>query len=336
MQPTIDIVIIGLNSARTLSGCLASIKACQYPQERIAVYYADGGSSDASKEIAEGSGARFLAVVADSPTPGRQRNAGWRAGTGQLVQFLDSDTLMDPHWLSKAVSAMGEGVGAVCGDRRELYPERSVFNWIGDQEWNGKPGEAEAFGGDVLVRREALEATGGYDDFLIAGEDPELSYRVRKAGYRILRLAEPMTQHDLAMLTVKQYWRRAYRTGHAYAEVQARHPQFWAGEVSRIRSRAGLFLAGWAVLPAAFLWPWLGLAPLLATLVLLRPRLFLAARFQRELALTPLQARIYSWHASVVVVPQLLGMVRYYWGRALSRPLMNKKVFKKSGVTSEA
>jgi GT2 family glycosyltransferase len=49
----------------------------------------------------------------------------------------------------------------------------------------GKEGPCDFFGGGVLIRREALEDANGYDEYLIAGEDPDLSYRIREKGWEI-------------------------------------------------------------------------------------------------------------------------------------------------------
>ncbi len=62
----------------------------------------------------------------------------------------------------------------------------------------------------------------GFDASLIAGEEPELCRRLRARGDQILHVDRPMTGHDLAMTRWQQYWRRAVRAGHAYAEVAAR------------------------------------------------------------------------------------------------------------------
>lgn len=325
MDRPVDIVIIGLNSSRTLPACLESVKSCRYPQDLITVYYVDGGSSDESVRIAENGGARVIIVDSDSPTPGRQRNAGWEAGGAGLVQFLDSDTTLAPGWLGVATAALSGDIGAVCGNRRESHPERSVYNWIGDKEWNGGSGEVEVFGGDVLAARPALEVTRGYDPRLVAGEDPELAYRMRRAGYRILHLDVPMTGHDLALLTFRQYWRRAFRSGHAFAEVHALHGDFWKRETDRINLRGGGFLLGLLAAPLALLSPGFLVVPLLGIFALLRPRLLHTGKLRAELSLTKEESRIYAWHASVVVIPEFLGAMRFWFGRLASRPMTNRR-----------
>jgi hypothetical protein len=90
-------------------------------------------------------------------------------------------------------------------------------------EWNTPIGEARSCGGDSLMRREALNAVGGFDGSLIAGEEPELCFRLRQNGWRIWRLDRNMTIHDAAMTRFGQWWRRMVRSGWAYAEGYDRH-----------------------------------------------------------------------------------------------------------------
>ena len=109
-------------------------------------------------------------------------------------------------------------MAAVCGRRRERFPERSIYNWLCDREWDSPIGEATACGGDVLIRRQALAAVGGYRDDVIAGEEPELCVRLRAARWRIWRLDAEMTLHDAAMTQFRQWWKRILRSGYAFAQ----------------------------------------------------------------------------------------------------------------------
>jgi len=335
--PHVDCVIIGVNCAQTLASCLTSIQSADYPADKLHIYYADGGSIDSSIEIAARfTGVAIIRLSPEYPTPGLGRNRGWQKGASPIVQFLDSDTLLDRDWLKKGVSALDDAaVGAVMGLRQEMHPERSLFNWLGDLEWNGPAGEADCFGGDVMMRRKVLEATGGYDEVLVGGEDPELSRRVIRAGWHIVRLPAPMTSHDLAMTRIGQYLKRAFRSGYGYAAVRereaSRKSDFWRHDMQKIVIRGGgfvlfsslgmLLMFGESVNLAAA-----GMGCLAAgTGLLLRPRLFLVNKFKRLHSLSPREAKWYAWHCSVVVVPQFWGVVRFYWGRWIKRPLRNRR-----------
>ncbi len=336
--PDIDCVVIGVNTEATLARCLQSIKDCDYPQEKLHLIYVDGGSSDGSVEIGSAiADVKVISLGDRHPTPGRGRNAGWRSGGSPLVQFLDSDTILEPDWLTKGVQSMNqEGTGAVQGYRKEMHPDKSIFNWITSLEWNGPPGEAEAFGGDVLIRREILDATGGYDEIMVGGEDPELSQRVRDKGWRILQLDTAMTHHDIAMFRVSQYWKRAFRSGYGFAAVidkgSGRKRKFWFTEFRRIIVRGGgslllLFAALLSLFVSLFFFPLFYLpciiSTILACVLLFWPRLFRVNAFKETLALTDDQARIYAWHCSLAVLPDILGVIRYYLGKVANRPLRN-------------
>jgi cellulose synthase/poly-beta-1,6-N-acetylglucosamine synthase-like glycosyltransferase len=344
--PEIDCILIGVNSAKTLGRCIESIRSGSYPAERLHIIYADGGSTDESIAVAKRyAGVKVLALNPEYPTPGLGRNAGWRSGNSPFVHFLDSDTIVDPEWFRRAVAKMQEPrLGAVIGFRRELHPERSLYNWIGDLEWNGPVGESDCFGGDVLLRREALEATGGYDEALVGGEDPELSRRIIRAGWRIERIDAVMTRHDLAMTTVKQYLKRAYRSGYGFAAVRAREARlgspFWKADFRKIVIKGGGFIAAESLAIATLLSGSSALHIALSILfvaagvpLLFSPRLFKVGKFMRENRLSRKEAKTYAWHCSVVVLPQLAGVIRFHAGALLNRPLKNKRSALKTGLS---
>ena len=76
------------------------------------------------------------------------------------IQFVDGDCELVDGWLRAAAGLLDSrpDVGAVCGRRRERFPEKSIYNWLCDREWEGRPGEVHACGGDVMIRASALAA----------------------------------------------------------------------------------------------------------------------------------------------------------------------------------
>lgn len=327
--PMISVVIIGINVEKYLGACIDAVRAADYPQQKIEIIFVDGGSSDLSVKIAtDFEGVKVIELNDPHPTPGRGRNAGYGLSSGEYIQFLDADTEMDPQWLKKALSffedrSQGQ-VMAVCGRRSEKYPQKNFYHKLGNIEWIYEYGPCRYFGGDVLIKREAMEVTHGYDGDLVAGEDPELSYRVRQWGGTILRVDEPMTTHDLNMTRFRQYWRRSYRTGYAYAEVGLRHAKredkMWLREFLRIMLRSALPIILFLIL-AAFSHPFWGLG--LAALLIVKPFKGLRA-YRRRFGLSFLDAVKYSAHLSFVIFPQALGAWRYLWGRVFHRPLLNQ------------
>jgi glycosyltransferase involved in cell wall biosynthesis len=232
-------VAIGRNEGARLESCLRSLSSA------TVVVYVDSGSVDESVQWARRQGAEVVDLDPTAPfTAARARNAGFRrlreiAPELRYVQFIDGDCELIPEWSMRAVAFLDTraDVGAVSGRRRERWPERSIYNWLCEQEWDGPVGEMRAFGGDVMVRAEALENVGGYRDDLIAGEEPELCVRLRAAGWRVWRLDCEMTLHDAAMTRFSQWWRRVVRSGYAFAQgaqMHGRSPErHWVWESRR-------------------------------------------------------------------------------------------------------
>jgi GT2 family glycosyltransferase len=217
----VSVVIIGRNEGARLVRCLASLTS-----QLTQLVYVDSGSTDDSVNAAQSVGADVIALDMTVPfTAARARNEGFermkkRYPKTQYVQFVDGDCEVAPDWLQNAVNFLeaNSGVAAVCGRRRERFPERSIYNMLCDLEWNTPIGEAKACGGDVLMRVDTFESVHGFRPDLIAGEEPELCVRLRAAGWKIWRLDHEMTLHDAAITRFGQWWKRTRRCGYAFAE----------------------------------------------------------------------------------------------------------------------
>jgi GT2 family glycosyltransferase len=231
-----------------------------------------------------------------------------------FIQFLDGDCDLVDGWLERGVSALIErpDVGVVCGHVRELYPSASVYNQLGDLEWQQAPGEIKSSGGRFLIRTELYRAAGGFRPDVIAAEDDEFCVRVRRTGAKILHVNAEMARHDLAMTRFSQWWRRSKRTGHAFAHVSALHG----------RSEDRYFVAD-----CRRIWVWALLLPLIAltlapfTYGLSVLLLFCAYGLQftrtyihgRQRGWSARQASIFAFFTFLFKFPALTGLLEFYW-----------------------
>jgi glycosyltransferase involved in cell wall biosynthesis len=320
MHPSVAVVAIGRNEGLRLTRCLNSIRG------RVDhVVYVDSGSTDGSVERARELGADVVVLDSSRPfTAARGRNAGWARllellPSLELVQFIDGDCELQPGWIEagSAYLEANAAVAAVAGRRRERNPEASPYNRLADMEWDTPVGETAAFGGDVMLRTSVLHEVEGYDESLIAGEDPDLSFRIRRAGGRLVRLDEEMTLHDADMHHFGEFWRRQVRGGHAYAE------RLWLHGIAAdpAIARSVISIAAWAgLLPAmtaALAWPTSGLSlGLLALYPLLWLKIFRAKRKQGK------AARDSALYASACIIgkfAELRGTILYAWVRFFRR-----------------
>jgi glycosyltransferase involved in cell wall biosynthesis len=321
-RSAISVVVIGRNEGQRLVRCLESIGQVQGVVINE-VIYVDSASTDGSPEFASGYGATLVTVHPDRPTAAIGRNAGWRCSASDLILFLDGDTVLHCDFARAACEALSldASVAAVWGHRREIYPQRSIYNRALDLDWIYRPGFTEFCGGDVLMRRKALVETRGFDEELIAGEEPELCQRMRAHGYRILHIDQPMTGHDLQITRWSQYWKRAARAGHAYAEVSERfrgcNDPFWNSERSRNLVRGGWWMVSFAAaIIASFRFGLLPIALWISLLLLLSLRSAWKARWKTENKFTLL---IYGIHSQLQQFPICVGQLKYELDKRLSK-----------------
>lgn len=318
MGTKIGVVIIGRNEGDRLRACLESVLDMNYPAHLLDVIYVDSSSTDGSVALAKSMVVRTI-VLEGPTTAARGRNAGWITTDAPFVLFLDGDTLLHPEFVATALAHLTDAsIAGVYGDRREMRTADSIYNAIFDMDWNAASSTGSSwsifFGGDALVRRASLESVGGYNEALIAGEEPDMCRRMRGLGNRILHIDVPMTLHDLAMLTIKQYWRRSVRTGYAYAEISSLYADtndpLWTAE-SRSNQTRGVF---WTCGPA--------FAVLLSLLMLsVLPILLFALLAIALFARTAVKVRkrtnstklllAYSIHSHLQQIPIFFGQLRY-------------------------
>ena len=258
------------------------------------------GSTDGSVEYAHKVGVNVVQLEIGTPfTAARARNAGFYklreiAPRLDYVEFIDGDCEVQQGWhqIAQSFLEMHDDVAVICGRRRERYPERSVYNWLCDQEWDGPVGSVRACGGDAMIRVAALVAVGGYRSNLIAGEEPELCIRLRATGWRIWRLSAEMTIHDAAMTQFSQWWRRSTRAGYAFAEGShlygATTERHWVWE-SRRAWLWGIWLPLCCLVLGLTFEPWGWLALLLYPLQIFRQVLRNSGPVRRRVTLAAFQ-----------------------------------------------
>lgn len=199
----VALVIPNFNGARWLPGVLASVAAQTVAPAEVLVV--DDGSTDGSAELVAGRhpDVRVLAL-ADNGGFARAANAGLAAVSAEAVALVNTDVVLAPDWLERAVGALEREPGAAAvatklvdlEDPAILYSAGDVLRRDGACEQRGRferdsgrfeaPGEVfSACAGAALYRRSAVLAAGGFDERLGTYlEDVELGLRLRLAGWR--------------------------------------------------------------------------------------------------------------------------------------------------------
>ncbi len=209
-SPSVDVVIPARNEERDIVDCIRSIAAQRYPSTSVRVIVVDNGSTDRTQALLRAEGITDITQV--SGRVGAVRNAGAALGSAPIIAFLDADCVAGPEWVSAAVDLLrDEKVGAVGG----AYLVRDGCTWV-ESTWSTtlptEPRLTTALpGGSFIVRRDLFEKIGGFDPDLIAGEDDELSTRIRREGRELLLTADCYVIHlgtprSLREVVSRQRW----------------------------------------------------------------------------------------------------------------------------------
>lgn len=275
----VSLVIPGRNCARTIRSCLAAVvPLLKTPASRLGeIIFVDDGSTDDTAAIV----AEFPVQLLRGPGagPGAARNLGWRGAAHPLVWFIDADCVAEPGALEVLLPVMDDpAVGGVSGSYGNMNDASLVSRLIHEEiveRHLAMPPKVDFLATfNVLYRRAALEAVGGFDERYLKAQDAELAFRVMEAGYELRFDIRSRVRH-YHPTSLRAYLATQRQQGYWRAFLHASHRGRLAGDsYSRLSDHvqpplAMLSLAGLAFLLVPGLW-WGSLAA---------PALLAAAQF---------------------------------------------------------
>lgn len=238
--PEISVVMPVYNAAATLEATVASVLAqagCRF--ELIAI---DDGSQDDSLS-------RLVSLAARDPrihVVGRNnrgassaRNLGAELARAPLVAFLDADDLWAPHKLARHVLAHAQAPVAAASYGRIAFLAPEAVDLAGAQAYSAllphTPGLTDvlrenpvATASNLVVRREAFLAVGGFDETLSHAEDQDLVARLIARGGVIEGVDAVLTGYRLSRDGLSRDLPAMYAGWRTVAErhlsVEARRP----------------------------------------------------------------------------------------------------------------
>jgi glycosyltransferase involved in cell wall biosynthesis len=176
----ISVIIPAFNEERYLAETLRHLRRAieDAGDASVEVIVVDNASTDRTREVAEGGGAKVVFVPEHNI--GRVRNAGAAVALGEVLMFLDADTLVPAEVLRRVAEVVSDS-GCIGGAvDTEYRPARRLVR-IYLRLWRiiGLVfGMAQ--GAAQYCRREAFFAVGGYDERIYMGEDVDFYWRLKK------------------------------------------------------------------------------------------------------------------------------------------------------------
>ena len=228
----ISFIVPAHNEAQLLGATLVALgdaaAASGQPCEAIVV---DDASTDATAQVAARHGARVIRV--EHRHIAATRNAGAGAAHGELLVFVDADTLIDAAVLSAAVAAIGEGaIGGGATIRLQGTPGWHARWTVALLGWAFRL-TGIAPGCFLFCTRAAFDAVDGFDERYYAAEDVALSRALARAGrFVILRQQVRTSDRKLRTHSVAEHLRLIVRFAWRGTGVlkSRRDLELWYGE----------------------------------------------------------------------------------------------------------
>lgn len=227
-----SVVIPAHNAARTLAECLRALSAQDFSAVDFEIIVVDDGSDDDTAAIAAAHRATLLRR--SNGGAAAARNTGWRAATGTWVAFTDADCVPARSWLRRLVNAADAAgtsqpalgcAGKVIGLESKTQAAQfcDIAGSLDAERHLSHPRFPFAPSSNLMYRRSALQAVGGFDERYVSYEACDLHWRMtRLVGGAFVYEPRALVLHrhrpDWA-----SFWRQQYSYGMGYAQFIEHH-----------------------------------------------------------------------------------------------------------------
>ncbi|HMK61282.1 MAG TPA: glycosyltransferase [Dissulfurispiraceae bacterium] len=209
----VSIIILNWNKLYYTQNCIASIEQCtHYPAYEIILF--DNGSTEPGTDI-------FLSSIRHKVIRSPQNlgfakgnNRAAEAAEGDLILFLNNDTVVHDKWLDAMVNMIEAYPKCGIVGSKLLYPDNTIQHvgvafdhkgncvhpfkrYAADFREALPAGEREAVtGACMLMRKEIFKAVGGFDEgYMHGSEDIDLCLKVRKLGLKVMYCPDSVVTH---------------------------------------------------------------------------------------------------------------------------------------------
>lgn len=263
MKPLVSVIIPCYNAENMI---LRTLEALDRQSVRdFEVILVDDGSQDRTVETAKSfrpKNFKFNVIAEKHTGPAAQRNRGAEKAKGEILLFTDSDCVPDNDWIREMTSPFSdESIAGVSGTYKTLNNDKLIARFEGYEIEKRHAKMAKKKYTDFIgsfsagYRKNIFKRFGGFSaDFKRAdAEDPELSFKIAKAGYKMVFNPKAVVAHP-HVATLKKFWRQKFSRGFWRVLLYKKHPEKMRGDsyTGKEVQLSLVFLAGFLLSFAGF------------------------------------------------------------------------------------
>lgn len=178
----LSIIIPTLNEEKYLPKLLECLRQQQYPDKEIII--SDGSSTDKTVSIAKSYNCKI--TINKKRLPARQRNAGAAIAKGDVLLFLDADTLLPANFLREVTKEFQSRKLDVAGFYFTLHSDKLLYRFASLYGYVHcfilQYIHPIAIGAAILSRKSFHNRVNGFKESLFIGDDHEYAKSIQKAG----------------------------------------------------------------------------------------------------------------------------------------------------------
>ncbi len=211
--PFVSVIVPVYNDSVRLKQCLNALERQDFPRSRYEIIVIDNNSDEDIEKIVKDF-SQICYLFEASPGSYSARNKGIASAKGEILAFIDSDCLPQPHWLVEGIKALKERNADLAGGQvtftfskkkepAELHDSVSNMQ-IKDNIKNRKISKTA----NLFVRQHVFDSVGLFPSYLKSGGDVVWTKRATDAKFKLVYAPNAEVFHPartLLPLLQKQY-----------------------------------------------------------------------------------------------------------------------------------
>jgi glycosyltransferase involved in cell wall biosynthesis len=213
----ISFITIGQNEGLNLLSCIKSIyRAIEYCNLKdYEIIYVDSNSSDNSIELVSTYKEVMIFKLTGKCNAALARNTGASEAKGEILFFIDGDIELSPSFLHLVMPEGNKLIYSfISGNLLNRIHDSNgnlVREELGYSKVRARDKKTPVSGGVFLIERELWDTVGGMRTKYTSGEDPDLSLRLAKSGWFLIRRDEILgIHHTISYYDDKRFWSRFF------------------------------------------------------------------------------------------------------------------------------